>query len=191
MHKLLITLVLLTLGCFTSQAQVAPPKTHKLNLTESVLHWKGSYTFNISEHNGEVYFKEGALTTVGDKIIGGSFIIDMESMTNEEYKEDKEHGPVGHLKHADFFDVTRFPEAKLEIVTIEYFPNTNTHEVYADLTVKGIKKRIKFYADVDGPKKTMKAHFKIDRTRWGITYNNEVKERAISDAIEFKADLQF
>ena len=186
MQKLLIILMILTSTTSISQEQ---QNTHPVDQLKSVLHWKGSYTFNISEHNGEVYFKRGELTTVGDKVTGGSFVIDMLSIDNVPNSNHK--GPIEHLKDADFFDVYKFPEAKIVFTSVEYFPNTNTHEIYADLTIKGVTNSIKFYGDIDGTKKTMKAHFKIDRTLWGITYNNKVKNKAISDAIEFKASLYF
>lgn len=185
MQKIVITLMILTCTIGTSQTT----NTHVIDLEKSVLHWKGSYTFNISEHNGEVYFKQGELSTVDEQITGGSFVIDMKSMTNEDYT--LKRGPVEHLKDTDFFNVEKFPEAKLVLTAVAYFPNTNTHEVYADLNIKVVTKSITFYADVDGTKKTLKAHFKIDRTLWGITYNNKAKDKAISDAIEFKAFLQF
>lgn len=185
MQKLLITLMILTSPMMISQTQ----NTYSLDLEKSVLYWKGAYTFNISEHNGEVHFKKGEIFTIDERITGGTFVIDMNSITNEDYTH--QQGPVEHLKDTDFFDVQKFPEAKLVLTSVEYFPNTNTHEVYADLTIKGVTKSIKFYADVDGTKKTMNAHFKIDRTLWGITYNNKAKDHAISDAIEFKASLQF
>lgn len=180
--------MILTSTIVTSQVHYTPA-THVLDHQKSVLHWKGSYTFNISEHNGVVYFKRGELATNGDQVTGGSFVIDMLSIDN--VPNSNHEGPIKHLKDPDFFDVYKFPEAKLIITSIEYFSNTNTHEIYADLTIKGITQNIKFYADIDGIKNTMKAHFKIDRTRWGITYNNKAKDKAISDAIEFKAELYF
>ncbi|WP_299677453.1 YceI family protein [uncultured Dokdonia sp.] len=188
MQKLFITLMILTSTVVTSQVQNISV-THPLDHQKSVLHWKGSYTFNISEHNGVVYFKRGELTTKGDQITGGSFVIDMLSIDNVPNSDHK--GPIEHLKDSDFFDVYKFPVAKLVLTSVEYFPNTNTHEIFADLTIKGITQNIKFYADIDGIKNTMKAHFKIDRTRWGITYNNKAKDKAISDAVEFKAELYF
>ncbi|MFC4633451.1 YceI family protein [Dokdonia ponticola] len=188
MQKLVITLMIMTGAIMTSQVQNSK-ESYTLNLEKSLLYWKGSYTFNISEHNGIVLFKTGELATTDDFITGGSFVIDMQSINN---MPDSDHkGPIEHLKDTDFFDVEKFPEAKLVFTAVEYLPNSNTHKIYADLTIKGITKSIKFYADVDGVKKTFKAHFKIDRTRWGITYNNKAKDKAISDAIEFKAFLKF
>lgn len=185
MQKLLIILMIMTSAISMSQTQ----NTHVIDLEKSILNWKGAYTFNISEHHGVVHFKSGELHTRNENITGGFFVIDMTSISNEDNSVDR--GPIEHLKDTDFFDVEKFPEVKLVLTSVEYFPNTNTHEIYADLTIKGITKSIKFYADVDGTKKTFKAHFKIDRTLWGITYNNKAKDKAISDAIEFKAFLQF
>ncbi|WP_405210535.1 YceI family protein [Dokdonia sp. Asnod2-E02] len=188
MYKLISTLIILVV---TSQihSQVVAPETHNLDTGKSILHWKGSYVFNVSEHNGEVYFKDGYLNSINDNVIGGSFTIDMTSITNEDHLHNR--GPVTHLKDEDFFYIEKYPEASLTITSITYFEDTNTHEVFADLTIKEVTKNIKFYAILDGQARSFKAHFKIDRTRWGITYNNEVKNRAISEAIEFKADLQF
>ncbi len=188
MQKLVITLMILTTTIMASQVQNSK-ETHTLDAKKSVVYWKGSYTFNISEYNGVVYFKTGELITSDEYISGGSFVLDMRSIDN---MPDSDHeGPIEHLKDPDFFDVEKFPEAKIVFTSVTYFSDTNTHEIYADLTIKGITKSIKFYADVDGTKKTLEAHFKIDRTRWGITYNNSVKNKAISDAIEFKTFLQF
>ena len=61
----------------------------------------------------------------------------------------------------------------------------------ANLTIKGVTKPIKFWPIIDAEKKRMVAKIKIDRTLWGITYNNKLKNKAISDAIEFEAVLNF
>jgi len=188
MQKLVMTLMMLTTTIMVSQIPKSKA-THTVDVKKSVVYWKGSYTFNISEHNGVVYFKAGELITVGDNITGGSFVLDMRSIDN---MPDSDHeGPIEHLKDPDFFDVEKFPLAKIVFTSVTYFQDTNTHEIYADLTIKGITKSITFYATVDGTKKTLEAHFRIDRTRWGITYNYKVKDNAISDAIEFKTFLQF
>ena len=164
-------------------------KVHQLNIEESVINWKGTYTFKFSQHEGTVHFKKGHLITNNGNIIGGSFIIDMTTITNEDYENNI--GAVGHLRDSDFFDVTLFPEAKLKITSIEYFKNGNVHEVKADLTIKGITKSIEFWANVNGQNKTFESKFKIDRSRWGIIYNHKLKDKAISEAIEFYTTLHF
>jgi len=185
MKKLLFTCIMLTGLLVSSQNQ----ETHQLNTEQSVINWKGSYSFFFSEHNGTVHFKEGELIAKDGNITGGSFVIDMASISNEDYL--KQQGAVKHLRSDDFFDVEKFPEARLVFTSVEYFTNENTHRIFADLTIKGITKNIRFYATADGDAKTFETKFKIDRTLWGITYNNKLKNEGISEAIEFNVNLQF
>ena len=185
MQKLLITFISIISLSAIGQNQ----KTYELNEQQSVINWKGTYAFLFSQHEGTVNFKEGQLITNNDNISGGTFIIDMSSISNEEHLN--KMGPVTHLKDSDFFDVNKFPEAELTITSVEYFSNENTHKITADLTIKEITKSIVFWANVDSVKKVMEAKFMIDRTDWGIIYNNRLKNEAISDAIEFNVNLQF
>lgn len=50
-------------------------------------------------------------------------------------------------------------------MAVEYFENTNTQEILADITLKGVTKEQKLYAVVDATTNTFKTSFKIDRTR--------------------------
>jgi len=185
MQKLIYTLIFLTSLSITGQVQ----QTYSLNTEKSVLNWKGTYAFLFSEHSGTVTFKEGQLHSKDGNIMGGSFVIDMNSITNEDYELNQ--GPVKHLKEEDFFDVPNFSEAKLVITKVTYFMEGNQHKMEGHLTIKGIAQPIEFWATVDAAKKVMITRFKIDRKRWGITYNNKLKNHAISDAIEFEAELFF
>jgi len=185
MQKLLSMFILLTTSIITSQIQ----NTHSLHLEESVINWKGSYAFKFSEHTGTVHFKEGTLYSSNKGITGGTFVIDMTTISNEDYLQ--KQGAVAHLRDTDFFDVSKFPEAKLVITNVTYYTNNNEHVLEANLTIKGVTKPIEFRAFVDGTKKQMTAKLKIDRTRWGITYNNKLKDNAIAEAVEFDVFLQF
>lgn len=187
MKHILIIFIILTSSIITGQTQ----KTYQLNTFQSVIKWKGSYSFNFSEHNGTVYFSSGKLITSEGMITGGSFIIDMSTITNEEYRRRKDMGPVGHLRNEDFFHVDAYPEAKLVITKVEYFSNDNTHRFTANLTIKEITQSIQFVGHANGETRQILTRFIIDRTRWGITYNNSMKNSVISDAVEFDVVLQF
>ncbi len=185
MQHLLITWILfISLTAFGQNQEI-----HQLDTEKSTIKWKGTYAFQFSEHQGTVQFQDGRLIVVADAIIGGDFIIDMTTISNEDYLQGI--GPVEHLRNADFFNVPKFPQAQLVITSVEYFPNENIHKILADLTIKGITKPIEFWATADGVKKTLETKFKIDRTQWGITHNNKLKNHSISDAIEFYVTLQF
>lgn len=185
MQKLICSLIIMTSLTITGQVE----QTYQLNTEKSVLNWKGTYAFLFSEHSGTVSFKEGQLHAENGNLMGGSFTIDMNSITNEDYKLNQ--GPVEHLKDTDFFDVPNYSEAKLVITKVTYFAEENQHKIEGLLTIKGIAQPIEFWATVDAANKVMITRFKIDRKRWGITYNNKLKNHAISDAIEFEAELFF
>ncbi len=190
---ILSALFLLLVTTFAS-AQSSTSNTeivkYALDVSKSELHWKGHYSFLVSEHTGTATFTQGELITINGNITGGSFEVDMTSITNEEYEKNG-HGPVDHLKDPDFFDVQRYPKASLTITNVTFIEEENKHKMEADMTIKGITKPIEFWPTVDEEAKTMVAYLKIDRTRWGIVYNNDLKDHAISDAIELKAFLQF
>ena len=169
----------------TAQSQT----TYTLDPFASSIQWKGSYSFSFSSHTGTLHFKEGELTTNNGTITGGTFVVDMTTLSNEDHLMGR--GPVAHLKNEDFFDVEKFPEATLVITKVNYSKSENRHEMQADLTLKGITKPIIFRAYADGPKKQLSAQLKLDRTLWGITYNNKLKNEAISDAMELDVLLQF
>ena len=163
--------------------------TYSLDSDASIIKWKGSYSFLLTEYNGRVQFYEGSLITINNEISGGEFTIDMTTIDNEPGSDSG--GPIDHLKDEDFFDVKKFATAHLKITDVEYFLDSNKHKFIADFTIKGVTKTQEFWGIADGTTNTITTKFKIDRTRWGINYNHKLKDKAISDAIEFDVILIF
>ena len=163
----------------------------KLNIdvTKSEIKWFGEYTFYFGGHEGTISFKEGHFIKSNGKITGGEFIIDMTSIicTDMDSKEAQE-GLVSHLKDSDFFEVNNYETASLVIENVKYH-DSNHMKIYADLTIKGITVPVNFQAEVNFEEEIMITQFKIDRMKWGISYNSKIKDNAISDAIGFKVKL--
>lgn len=182
MKKTLLTITCIVLG-FISTAQ------EKLNIDiqKSELRWQGEMLLSFGEHYGTVAFKEGHFLKMGDKIVGGYFLVDMATIANEDGGYNP--GLVDHLKDPDFFDVPKHPTSELKLTKVIYNSPTDLY-IEANLTIKNITKRIKFYAKVDFEKEQMTTRFKIDRQRWGITYASAVKENALSDAIAFEVTIR-
>ena len=88
----------------------------------------------VKSHHGVVSLTEGAFTTKGGFVTGGSFSADLKSIapqdTNYNEKSPKE-GLIGHLSSPDFFAVDSFPAANFVITAVE--GNTAT----GNLTVRG------------------------------------------------------
>lgn len=167
-----------------------------IDTEKSSIKWKGTMLFSFGEHYGTVNFKSGNVLKTGDKITGGSFVVDMNTIVNT----DGDYSPnlIEHLKNEDFFDVPKYPEATIDFLQTE-LNNAGKYKIIADLTIKGIKKAIVLY-DVEFIKNIsnlsmeddakMSVKFKIDRTEWNINYASKgistVKDYAISDAIELE-----
>ena len=85
-----------------------------------------------------------------------------------------------HLKSADFLDVENYKEINFTANTYEKVDNDGSYELYGDLTIKGITKRIKLDVEFGGvirdPWGNEKAGFsingKINRKDWGLEWNS-------------------
>ncbi|WP_341200281.1 YceI family protein [Croceibacter atlanticus] len=185
MNKLLICLGVMMLSVCISNSQ----KMYDLDTDESLLNWKSDYVFKIAGHHGFVKFNDGKLITINGNITGGHFTIDMTTIENVDggYNE----GLVSHLKNEDFFDIYKYPTAYIEFTNVVYNKSINEHLIDAMLTIKDVSKHVKFTAKADGTNNTMTARFKIDRSRWQINYNHDLKDSTISEAVEFNVYLKF
>ncbi len=164
-------------------------ETLKINIEKSEIKWSGEMTFKFYGHYGTIKFSKGEFIKTNNKITGGSFIINMNTIiTTDMDNIEANNGLTEHLKHTDFFNVSQFPSSQLTITNVIYNSSTDL-KITANLTIKGITKAIHFNAKLNYEKLEMTTKFKIDRTRWGINYNNNIKNKAISDAIGFEVIL--
>lgn len=184
----------------TVTAAVGTP--YQIDSTTTVT-WKGSKP--TGAHDGTFKVTEGSLLVSGSNLTGGNFTIDMNSLSNTDLVADADSkGKLeGHLKSADFFDVTKYPTAKFEITSVEpYVADTAntasklagaTHLVKGNLTLKDSTKNISFPAIVktDATTATASADFNIDRTLWGINYKgpNNPQDWVISKEVNIKLAL--
>lgn len=185
MKKLILCIVVTIFAISYSEAQ----EKLNINTSKSTIKWSGDYSFYFNGHYGYIDFREGYFIKTNKMITGGEFIIDMNTITCKDIeKEDSNKDLVNHLKDPDFFDVKKFPLAKLIITKVTYHDSTHM-EIEAKLTIKGITNPVTFQAEVDFQKQQMSTKFKIDRRKWEINYTSPFKDGAISDAIGFEVKL--
>lgn len=163
-----------------------------IDTDKSTIKWIGELTFNYGGHEGFIRIKDGYFIKENKVIIGGEFIIDMNSITNTDiHKKEANESLVDHLKNEDFFDVKNYPTAILKIKSVEYYKNEiYDGRIYAELTIKGITNPIKFYTKFNYEEKEMKTRFKIDRKSWNVNYQSKFKNSFISDAIGFEVSIK-
>lgn len=146
------------------------------------------------EHYGTVKLESGLLTFVDGSLMGGSFVIDMTTMTVDDLQGDSQAWLLNHLKGDDFFSVESYPKATLTITEVTALETENSFDVRGDLTIKWITNPISFVATLDEAGTTATAPIVIDRTLWDIKYRSlrffsDIADKAIEDEITFTVTL--
>ncbi len=160
----------------------------KVDTTSSIA-WLGKKV--SGSHNGTIKLQDGELFFTDGKLSGGSFSIDMNTLTNEDLTDPEYRGKLeAHLKADDFFAVEKFPVSKFEITGVEDKGN-NELSISGNLTIRDSTKNITFPAIVTesaADKFAATADFNINRLDWGVQYTG-MKDDLISKEINFKVAL--
>ncbi len=125
-------------------------------------------------HTGNVQIKSGELKMDGGKLTGGSFDIDMTSITCTDLEGEWRDKLVGHLKSPDFFGTEKFPTSRLVISRSIPIDTKGNYKVIGNITIKGITKEIRFNAKVSeaGGKPLATAKITLDRTDFDVRYGS-------------------
>lgn len=163
--------------------------TFKIDTAQSIVKWLGKKV--TGEHNGTIKIKEGEVQVAGDRIVGGTVVMDMTSIKNADIT-DKEMNDklVGHLKAEDFFNVAKHPTSTFVITGSE----GNT--IKGNLTVKDKTDTVSTAVEAKVEENTLKTKGKttIDRTKWDIKYGSKkffesIGDKAIYDDIDLEFDI--
>ena len=173
---------------------------YSINKSKSKVNWMGYSLFSFGEHFGSIDIQDGSLNVSNGNLVGGKVLIDMNTIHTLDKGFEEKDGLADHLKSADFFEVSKFPTAILEITAVapikDASPNDPNVDVTGFLTLKGIRQQITFPTTlhIDGSQLTAKARFKIDRTKWNVKYNSgkyfdDIGDSTISDAIGISFEI--
>ncbi|MFM2369734.1 MAG: hypothetical protein RL619_2044 [Bacteroidota bacterium] len=166
-------------------------QTKKVDATKSSISWIAKKV--TGQHNGTVNLKSGALVFKGKKLTGGTFLVDMSSLTATDIQGEWQGKLNGHLKSEDFFGTEKFPTAALVFKKVSV-KAPNVYTVTGDLTIKGITNPITF--DLATTANSAATSLKIDRTKYDIKYNSasifsSIGDKAIADDFELAVALTF
>jgi len=171
--------------------QDAEAKTLTVDVASAKMEWQGSKV--TGKHNGTVNIKSGSLMVKGIELVGGSFVIDMNSINTTDLKGDMKAKLDGHLKTGDFFEADKFPEGKFEItgVKAEAGENGATHKVSGNLTLKDKSFGVEIPATItmeNGAATISTPQFVINRQNWGINFTGK-KDDLISNDMGIKLNF--
>ncbi|MBC3538396.1 YceI family protein [Rufibacter sp. H-1] len=176
----------------------AAPQPFKVVPAESKITWIGRKV--TGEHNGNIGLASGTILFDKGALRGGTFLLDMTSITCNDLQGGSNKKLVDHLKSDDFFSVEKNPTAVFAITNLTPKQNAKSgaanYTITGDLTIKGITNQISFPAMVNVKKgvATAKATLKFDRTKWDIKYRSgnffeNIGDKAIMDDVELNIDL--
>ncbi len=193
MKKIFLTIIGASVLLFSFTTIVKT--NYKADINNSKINWKGFKP--TGSHNGSINISNGNFIVSSDKIVGGEFIIDMNSIVDLDMPADNEYNAklVGHLKSADFFDVDKFPNGIFHITKSENIDGKTL--IHGDLTLKDKTNPVSFLADVKIDKKglTLKSEtFKIDRSKYNVRYGSksffdDLKDKFINDEMEISIEV--
>lgn len=171
--------------------------TVSVNTQKSELKWTGNKI--VGSHYGKVFLQSGKFIVKNNILTGGEFVINMNSITCDDIKDEESNQKlIGHLKNDDFFSVDKHPTSTLKITKVQKLAKKpNSYTITANLTIKGITHSISFPATFSksGKKYVATADIEIDRTKWNIRYGSasffdNLGNKAIKNEIKFQIQLE-
>jgi polyisoprenoid-binding protein YceI len=169
--------------------------TYNTNTEKSMIEWEGFKP--TGSHTGTIGIKEGSLEINNETIESGNFTIDMNSIIVTDIPADKKGNGklVGHLKHADFFNVETYPTAQFEVTGVETIEGKTM--LSGNLTLKDATNNISIPVSTvtkDGEIALTSETFTIDRSKWNVEHKSKsffdnLGDKFINDEIELKITL--
>lgn len=163
----------------------------KVKVEESNIIWKGHKV--TGHHEGTIQLQAGTFK-FDDKnqLTGGTFVMDMTTLTVTDLEGDMNGKLSGHLKSEDFFGIEKHPKATFVMTKVD--GSNGKYNVTGDLTIKDITHPISFMMNIY--EDTATADIKVDRTKYDIKYRSAsffegLKDKAIYDEFELNVNLKF
>jgi polyisoprenoid-binding protein YceI len=161
---------------------------------EASIIWTGGKITGGS-HTGTLTLKDNALEFYGRDLAGGSFTIDMESMTTTDLSGGSADKLIGHLKSDDFFGVATYPTSTFTITKVEDGMEPGIYEVTGDMTIKSTTLPIRFKVQMDweGNMAIANANITVNRADFDVRFGSgrffdNLGNKAIKD--EFELDVK-
>ena len=152
-----------------------------INLEKSKIDWVATEMRGAKRRTGKISFIEGLFLSQNREIIGGKFIVDMETMDVTDvpiHEKIARTNLLNHLKSGDFFNVTHYPTSTLELTTVQKTKNDSL-KISGNLTIREVTKNIEFFAYQKGG--NFKTIFTLNRIDWNIAYEGSWADKTLVD----------
>lgn len=140
-----------------------------INLESSFIKWTGE-KITGETHYGTLKFISGKLDFSSDKINGGEFVVDMNSLSVDDLTGRGKASLEGHLLSDDFFSVDKHKTASLVILSAKKEPN-GSFRAKGNLKIKDITNEVVILFTPGSEKMTAKLIF--DRSKFNVRYGSD------------------
>ena len=159
----------------------------------SDVHWWGYKLAKTeaSSHDGTVNVKSGAVVLKGNQLVGGTFVLDMTSISSTDLQGEYQQKLNSHLKNGDFFEVDKFPTATFKITSVKKGTNGKSI-VSGTLTAKGKTNAVSFPAKISyskGVVSLVSQKFTFDRQKFDVAYKSSMKDVFVKDEVDMTVKL--
>ena len=195
--KNIIKISIMGLASTIFMASSMPAKENARFITraqDASIIWTGGKITGGS-HTGTLDLKDHSLEFLGRELVGGSFTIDMHSMTTTDLSGGSAEKLIGHLKSDDFFGVSTYPVSTFTITKVENGMETGEFNITGDLNIKSTTLPISFKINMEwkGNQAIASANIKVNRADFDVRYGSgrffdNLGNRAIKD--EFALDVR-
>jgi polyisoprenoid-binding protein YceI len=163
-----------------------------INLESSFIKWTGE-KITGETHYGTLKFISGKLDFSSDKINGGEFVVDMNSLSVDDLTGRGKASLEGHLVSDDFFSVDKHSTASLVILSAKKESN-GSFRAKGNLEIKGITNEVVVIFIPASEKMTAKLIF--DRSKFNVRYGsdsffNNLGNRLILNDVVLEVSLSF
>lgn len=147
----------------------ASAQKNEVDINKSVVTWTGNKIGG--SHQGEMKIKSGYLELSNGNIVGGNVVMDMNSITNTDLKDEGYNKKlIGHLKSEDFFGVEKYPTSSFQITKASKFKDGKA-TLTGVLTIKDKSQNISFDVAKNGD--TYTSQLKVDRSKFDVRYGSK------------------
>jgi len=150
----------------------SPNFNYNVDVAASTVQWTGYKV--TGKHAGTIKVKNGNLVYNNGKLTGGSFALDMGSITCTDLSGEMAGKLVGHLQSDDFFGTAKFPTSSFVITRAIPTDSKGNYKIIGNLTIKKTTKEIRFPAQVTEANGLVTATGKItvDRSDFDVRYGS-------------------
>jgi len=167
MKKLILSTVISIFSLFSIQAQ----ELTEISLEKSTVEWTGEKV--TGSHSGFINLKSAFFLFEDNKLVGGEFEIDMNSINCTDIESPQYSAKLeNHLKSNDFFATEKYPISSFKITNVIF--DGTSYMITGNITIKDISQKITFPAQFHSHGNVFHADasIKIDRTVHDIKYGS-------------------